>query len=276
MKAKKRYRIAIEDESRLRQVASASVSPVVLWAVGISALLLVTFFTATLIMATPLRTLLPGYLKKGERIEAKEGLLRIDSIRDAYKINNIYLSNILTVLATDRTPTDSLLNVTTPNTLPPDSLLPASPREIEFISRMKDREQYNVSILAPLAADQLRIYPVATGATVAEHSCSLLKPRILTPKGSPVCAVADGRVLAIQNPAPEGGSAVVIQHDGGFASRYSHLGTPTISPGAHVDGGSVIAHGASGGAVGSGFFFMEMWYDGNPLEPARFIGINDQ
>lgn len=273
MKAKKRYRIAIEDESRLRQVASVSVSPAMLWTGGITFGLLLIIFTATLIIATPVRTLLPGYLKRGERTEAKEGLLRIDSIREAYRINNLYLSNILTVLNTDRTPTDSILNVTTPNELPPDSLLPASPREIEFISKMKDREQYNVTILAPLAADQLRIYPVATGATISEQSQSATKPRILTSKGTPICAAADGRVLAIQNPAPEGGCAIVIQHDNGFASRYSHLGTPAVSPGAHVDGGSVIAHGATGGAIGSGFFFMEMWYDGNPVEPGKYLEL---
>ncbi len=275
MKAKKRYRIAIEDESKLRQVASVSVTPTMLWGAGIVSLILLIAFTGLIIMATPIRTLMPGYLKKGERAEAKEGLLRIDSLRDAYRINSLYLNNILTVLDTDRTPTDSLLKVTTPNELPPDSLLPASPREIEFITRMKDREQYNVSILAPLAADQLRIYPVATGATVAEQSQNAMKPRILTPKGSPICAAADGRVIAIQNPAPEGGSAIVIQHDNGFASRYSHLGTPTISPGSHVAGGSVIDHGASGGAIGSGYFFVEMWYDVNSVEPSKILGIND-
>ncbi len=275
MKAKKRYRIVIEDESKLRQVASVSVTPTMLWGAGILSLILLIAFTGLIIMATPIRTLMPGYLKRGERAEAKEGLLRIDSLRDAYRINSLYLNNILNVLDTDRTPTDSLLKVTTPNELPPDSLLPASPREIEFITRMKDREQYNVSILAPLAADQLRIYPVAIGATLAEQSQNAMKPRILTPKGSPICAAADGRVIAIQNPAPEGGSAIVIQHDNGFASRYSHLGTPTISPGSHVDGGSVIAHGATGGAIGSGFFFMEMWYDGNSVEPGKILGIND-
>lgn len=273
MKAKKKYRIAIEDESRLRQVASVSVSPAMLWTFIIAGILVLIVFTGMLIMATPVRTLMPGYLKNGERAEAKQSLLRIDSIRDAYRINSLYLSNILTVLDTDRTPTDSLLNVTTPNELPPDSLMPSSPREIEFITQMKDREQYNVNILAPIAADQLRIYPVAPEATVAEQSTNTMKPKILTPKGSPICSAADGRVIAIQNPAPEGGSAIVIQHDNGFVTRYSHLGTPSIAPGAHVDGGSVIAHGATGGAIGSGFFFVEIWYDGNAVEPAKILGI---
>lgn len=275
MKAKKRYRIAIEDESRLRQVASVSVSPAKLWAIGIVCILILLVFTGVLIMATPIHNLMPGYLKKGERAEAKEGLLRIDSIIEAYKMNSLYLNNILTVLDTDRTPTDSLLNVTTLNELPPDSLLPSSPREIEFINQMKDREQYNVNILAPLAADQLRIYPVAVGATLAEQPQNAMKPRILTPQGSPICAATDGRVIAIQNPAPEGGSAVIMQHDNGFASRYSHLGTPTVSPGTHVDGGSVIAHGATGGAIASGYFLIEMWYDGNAVEPAKILNIKD-
>lgn len=273
MKTKKRYRIAIEDESRLRQVASLRMSPAMMW-VGIAVgVVIMIVFTGFLIMATPIRTLLPGYLKNGERAEAKEGLLRIDSIRDAFNVNSIYLNNILTVLDTDRTPSDSLLNVTYPNELPPDSLLPASPNEIEFISQMKDREQYYVNILAPLAAGQLKIYPVAAGASVAEQSQNAMKPRILTPKGVPICAVADGRIIAIQNPAPEGGNAVIMQHDNGFASRYAHLGTPTVSPGEHVDGGSVIALGSSGGAVGPGYVFVEMWYDGNAVDPTKILGI---
>lgn len=271
MKAKKKYRIAIEDESRLRQIVSVSASPAVLWAGGIIICLLLIAITALLIMVTPVRTLMPGYLKKGERTEAEAGLLRIDSIRDAYRLNNLYISNILSVLDTDRTPTDSVQINTSPNELPPDSLLPTSPREIEFIAQMKDREQYNLSILAPLAAEQLRIYPVGAGAVVAEQSQNATKAKIITPKGSPACAITDGRVLAIQNPAPEGGSAIVIQHDNGFASRYSHLGTPTVTPGMHVDGGSVIAHGASGGSLSPGFFLLEMWYDGTPVEPARYL-----
>ena len=128
MKAKKRYRIAIEDEARLRQVASVSVSPAKLWAGGIACALLLIGLTAVIIMATPIRTLMPGYLKNGERTEAKQGLLRIDSIRDAYRTYDLYISNILTLLDTDRTPADSLLTETTPNDLQPDTLLPASPR----------------------------------------------------------------------------------------------------------------------------------------------------
>ncbi|MDE5840392.1 MAG: M23 family metallopeptidase [Muribaculaceae bacterium] len=274
MKAKKRYRITIEDESRLRQIASVSAPPYILWIGGVAAVIILIVLTALLIIATPVRTLMPGYLKKGERTVAEEGLLRLDSLRDSYMLNNMYLNNILTVFDTDRTPPDTAQMSGILNELPPDSLLPASPREIQFITQLKDREQYNVAILAPLAADQLKIYPVGASATIDEKTRNALKAKILTPKGSPVCAIADGRVLSVQNPAPEGGSAIVIQHDSGFASRYSHVGTPAVAQGSHVEGGSVIAHGGSGGHMSPGTFYMEMWYDGTPVEPGRYL-IND-
>lgn len=273
MKALKKYRISIEDESRLRQVVSVSVRPYVLWIIGIVGILIFILVSTLLIMATPLRTLLPGYLKQDERSAAERGLLRLDSIRDAYSINSHYINNIFTVLDTDRVQTDSMQKTATPNELPPDSLLPASPREREFINEIKEREKYNITVLAPIAGEQLRIYPVATGAVISEQSQNSPKARIITPKGSPVCALSDGRVLAVQNMSPEGGASIVMQHDNGFATRYSHLGTPAVAPGSHIDGGAVIAHGASGGALSPGFFFLEMWYDGSPIQPEKYIGI---
>ncbi len=274
MKVLRKYRITVEDESRLRQIASVSVRPYILWAGCAVAFLSVLVVATLLIMVTPLRTLLPGYLKSGERTAAENGMLRLDSIRDAYNVNSLYLNNLMTVFDTDRTPEDSVMSTGTANELPPDSLLPSSPRERDFISQMKEREKYNVNVLAPIAGEQLRIYPVANGAILSEQSVGADKARILTPKQSPICALSDGRILAVQNSSPEGGASIVMQHDNGFASRYSHIGTPTVSPGTHVDGGAVIAQGATGGATAPGYFYLEMWYDGTPVAPGQYLKMN--
>lgn len=271
MKASRKYRISIDDESRLRRVASVSGTPWLLWSIAAGGAVCALIAASLIVMATPLRTLLPGYLKKGERTATEEGLMRIDSIREAYEANNRYLANMLAVLDTDRQPSDSTAKVSATNELPPDSLLPASPREIQYISQLKDREKYNITVLAPLAAEQLRIYPVGNGAVIAEQSKGATKARVLTPKGSPVCAIADGRVLAIQNPAPEGGAAVVVQHDHGFATRYSHLATVAVKAGEHVDGGTPIALGSKGGAVMPGWIYLEMWHDASPVAPSRYL-----
>lgn len=276
MKTSRKYRISIDDESRLRRVASVAGAPWILWSLAACALLCSLIVAAIIVMVTPLRTLLPGYLKKVERTATEEGLMRIDSIREAYEANNRYLANMLAVIDTDRSPsTDSATNKSAANELPPDSLLPASPREIQYISSLKDREKYNITVLAPLAAEQLRIYPVGDGAVIAEQSKGASKAKILTPKGSPVCAIADGRVLAIQNPAPEGGAAVVMQHDHGFATRYSHLTNVCVRTGDHIDGGSPLALGSKGGALKPGWIILEMWHDGTPLSPSRYLPGSD-
>lgn len=276
MKVSRKYRISIDDESRLRRVASVGASPWLLWCLAAGVFICSMIVACVLVMATPLRTLLPGYLKKGERTATEEGLLRIDSIREAYEANNRYLANMLMVLDTDREPSDSIIKPTVSDELPPDSLLPASPREIQYINQLKDREKYNITVLAPLAAEQLRIYPVGDGAIIAEQSKGAQKAAVITPKGSPICAIADGRVLAVQNPAPEGGAAVVVQHNHGFASRYSHLSTLTVRAGDHVDGGAPIALGSNGGAIRPGWIFLEMWHDGSPLAPSRYLEGSDR
>lgn len=274
VKASRKYRIRIEDESRLRDLVSISVRPwaAVVW--GIGGTILLIFLGALLVMATPLRTLLPGYLKKGERSATEEGLLRIDSIRTVNDRNNEYLTNILTVLDTDRKVeerTDSIAEQEASKAeLPADSLLPTSPREIDYINRIQDREKYNLTILAPLAGEQLQTYPVTTGGGEFSQATSTAW-RVLMPKGAPVCAIADGRVITVQNPAPEGGSAVIIQHDHGFATRYSHLGTVAVKNGSHVEGGEVIALGSRGGSVSPGWISMEMWHDGVAVDPTRYV-----
>lgn len=274
MKARKKYRITIEDESRLRQIISVSARPYK-YCMGIVITLLAILVVAIMLIAiTPLRTMLPGYMKATERTAAEQSLLRIDSISDTSEATEKYLANIMTVLNTDRAPSDSVMTTGSFNELPPDSLLPASPREKEFIKQMNDREKFNMSILAPIAGEQLRTYPVANGAILDEKSQNETKTRILTPKGSPVCALSDGRILAVQTTSPEKGSSIVIQHDNGFATRYSHLGTPTVSIGDHIDGGAVIALGTEGGALRPGTFFLEMWYDGTPIPPGKYLNGN--
>lgn len=276
MKVLRKYRITIEDESRLRQIVSVSARPYMLWIAGGLGALVSVAAAVVVIMATPLKTLLPGYLKHGERTAVEKGMLRIDSLKEVYSIHARYLANIMTVFDTERIPSDSVLKNGTPNQLPPDSLLPASPREREFISQMKERERYNTNILAPIASDQLQMFPVANGAVIAEQSQEATKARILTPNGAGACAITDGRVLAVQNQSPEGGASIVMQHDNGFATRYSHLGIPTVAPGDHVDGGAVIALGPTGGAVAPGYFYLEMWYDGTPLTPAAYVNPRPQ
>jgi murein DD-endopeptidase MepM/ murein hydrolase activator NlpD len=67
------------------------------------------------------------------------------------------------------------------------------------------------------------------------------------------------------------GRMVEITHGNGFVTRYAHNAQNLVSPGDHVQQGDTIAlMGATGRATGSNLHF-EVWFQGRPVDPARFI-----
>lgn len=113
MRPVRKYRITIEDESHLTEVASGRFTRAGL--IGIGLLAFVGFLTVAglLVSLTPLRTLLPGYMKESQRSATEEGLLRLDSLMEAYEVNRAYIDNYLRVTDTERQTGDSAAVVPT-------------------------------------------------------------------------------------------------------------------------------------------------------------------
>ena len=140
----------VTDESRLQDVWSLRLTTRrgILLSVGV--VLAAVVLAAVLIMVTPLRSLLPGYMKEHQRADFIEALLKLDSLQNEYDRNQAFLRNITLVFDTDRVPTDSA-SMTKPDSVNVvDTIMPTSVEEQEFIKMMKEREKYNASILAPL------------------------------------------------------------------------------------------------------------------------------
>lgn len=72
---------------------------------------------------------------------------------------------------------------------------------------------------------------------------------IALPQGTPIYALAPGRVIWRELNGPVNGTAVKIDHGGGVSSSYVHLSRLDIEPGQMVDRSRPI--GLSGGARGS-------------------------
>jgi murein DD-endopeptidase MepM/ murein hydrolase activator NlpD len=93
--------------------------------------------------------------------------------------------------------------------------------------------------------------------------------------GSPVSAVAPGRVLRIQRRGV-GGLEVLIQHDG-FIGVYSHLGlvAPVLAEGAKtIYGGERIATVGRSGLTYGPHLYFGMIVDGRSVDPAPYLKIH--
>lgn len=268
MNLRRRYRLTFEDRARLQSVGELE-RPLWKWLLGVLLLLLAIFFICgTIIFATPLKRLMPGWLPDGERSSTISNLMRLDSLELAYAQNKSYLDNLLQVLDTRREPTDSTKLMVNHNIASADSLLPASPSEQNFVRMMQERERYNISILAPLAAEDMIFTVPAPGCILKSESRDSQRAMIILPKGSAMGTVADGTVVSVNYSAPEGGFAVIVQHNNGFLSRYSRLSRAVVRAGQHVESGQALGFPHSGGRS---LPVLEIWRNGDALIPSEII-----
>jgi murein DD-endopeptidase MepM/ murein hydrolase activator NlpD len=93
---------------------------------------------------------------------------------------------------------------------------------------------------------------------------------IATRYGSPVVAARAGVVRFVGWKSGYG-RIIVIAHDGGIETAYSHLSAALVDPGQRVTQGQVIGRiGSSGWSTGPHLFF-EVRRNGVPIDPARYL-----
>lgn len=276
MKTRSRFRLTIEDEGRLEKIADFSTTGPKWLAILAVGLIFIMLIGAILVFLTPARRLLPGYLKASERSATEIQLMRLDSIRTAYETNAAYIENLRFVLNPSLPEKDTLSSALQYHVvLPSDSLLPTSPEEIRFSAMMRDRDKFNVSVVAPLAAESMMFTPVNETSIVSHGTRRDHKAEIILAAGATIASIADGTVISVSQSVRNGGSIVIIQHPKGFLSRLSRLGTVIVEPGDIVSGGQIIAFSNRGNAQKGEHINLEMWYNGNPLIPFEYVGEYD-
>ena len=271
MKRIRKYRIQIEDESRLQRVADITLSPASIALICLGSFAVMILIAGILVMLTPLRTLLPGYLKQTERAASEDNLMRLDSLLGVYERNQTFLDNTLRAFDIDRIPSDTALNEIN-RIMSPDSLLPASALEQKFVSTMEEREKFNISVLAPLAADGMMFCPVSDDGIFTMASRTDNRGVFILGSDQAVRSVADGSVLAAYYSTTDNSYTVIVQHARGFITRYDHLGLPLSDAGQSVLGGQMIALPPRPDKSGKRSIEIMMWHNSQPLVPYEYLG----
>lgn len=271
MSRRSRYKLTVEDESHLTEVASVRFSRTGICCAAVGFVLLSFTVAGVLISLTPLRTLLPGYLKQNQRSATEEGLMRLDSLMTAYEDNKAYIDNFLLITDTDREPGDSAAVVPTSRELTSDSLLTATPEEERFVNQMEERERFNISVLAPLAAEGVMFSPVTSEGIFADGTKSSDESTVLLPTEESIRSAADGTVVALYHTGSEGYS-ISVQHGRGFLTSYFGVGTPLVGIGDHVNGGQMVALSPEPDSQGRRSFSIRLWHNGLPLVPYEYLG----
>lgn len=273
MKRKRILSLILNDEAHLREIGRIHITPSRLAIGGIVFLFASILFGIIVVWATPVKHLLPGYLKESQRAASEEAMMRLDSLKTAYAQNEAYIKNITAVLNTERVPMDSLQASSHTLSLTPDSLLSASKEEAAFVNMMREREKYNLAVVAPLAAEGIMFYPLNEEAVFPLKSRTATKAEVIIAKGSVISSVADGTVLEVVSPDLNGNFSILVQHPKNFVSRLSGCGTPLVGEGDRVVGGQAIAL-APEGSNSSKKVGIELWHNGTALLPYNYVSTH--
>lgn len=273
MKRHPKYKLKLEDESKLSCIFDIRLTRFGVWAAGVLFFVVIFILAALFIMITPLKTLLPGYMKQHERAATEESILRLDSIQSVYESNQAYIDNVVRALDTERNVSkDSIPLAGETRELSSDSLLPASTLERKFVNAMEERERFNISVLAPLAAEGMVFSPISESGIFTAASKDNVRGEVVMVPDEPVLSISDGSVLASYYSASKKGYVILIQHAKGFVSRYEGTGNPMVSAGDAVLGGQMIALGPHPDAKGRRIAVIMMWHNGISLKPFDYVG----
>ena len=248
--------------SRVWSVRFTRAQAVALAAVAVAAVAALVY----VIMAfTPLRRMLPGALPGDMHGRYIETTLRLDSLQRVMNANAAFLADVEAVIY-GRVDPDSARTAQGELSELPDTLLAASEAERAFVQAFESKRRYNLSVLAPIAAEGMAFYSPAPGAeaTAAPDGRSAL---LRGARRQGVDAVYRGTVIAAFADS-RGLYTIVLQHPNEFISIYSGLADCFVARGETPATGARI-----GAAPDDGTLTFELWHKGGSLNPEDYVAF---
>ena len=209
--------------------------------------------TAFIIIKTPIRNYLPGYLDVEVRKEIMQNALRADSLDSIRQIDSLASNDI-------------------------NYEIPRSKEETRFVKDYEEEEKYNLSVLTDpgkVPTEGVFFYKPVNGVVTSHYETDVHHYGVdlaAAPKES-VLATLDGTVI-YTGFDPNHGNVIQLQHKNGFISVYKHNELLLKEVGDHVVAGEAIALVGNTGELSTGpHLHFELWYKGNPVNPEEYIAF---
>jgi hypothetical protein len=280
-KLKHKYRFSIYNDESLKQLWHVRLS-------GMEALLLMISFTAmvialvvVMIAFTPLREFIPGYPNSNTRREIIQNALRADSLELMMYKWELHLANINRIVSgEDPIPIESSLadsmshgKINIRNHSKEDSLLRLEvEREVQF--RVSESEiPHRQSEVQPL--ETMHFFAPVKGAVTDKFNMPKghFAVDVVTTPNAVVSSTLGGTVIMAAWTS-ETGYVIQVQHKNNIISIYKHNAKLLKKTGETVKAGEAIAIVGNSGEFTTGpHLHFELWYNGYPVDPEKYISF---
>lgn len=271
-----KYRFSAMNESTLEEVwkIRTSIFSGIVFFLVISAMLV--FVTSFIIIATPFRYFLPGYLDSEVRNNAVSSALLADSLGYKIRAQDYYLYNLRKILDGSMQ-TDSIYDL--PDTIhvsESNKALQKSEAEKLFTQRYEEDEKYNLSVLpTSSASENFVLYIPVNGVVTEKFDASQNRFGIVVQanKKETVLSVLEGTVIFASYDLTDG-YVIQVQHKVGLISIYKHCSSLLKKVGDRVPKGGAIAlleALTQKEKLQSASLAFELWYNGSAVNPEDYI-----
>ena len=269
-----KYKLSFINENTLEEVWSFRLSLFSAFVtLTVYAISLITI-TALIIIMTPIRNYLPGYLDVEVRKEIMENALRADSLERMIQIQDLYSRNVTQIMSGE-IELDSIRRIDSLAQTDVDYQIPRSEAEQAYVKDFEQDEKYNLTVLDVNAShsNTFFFYKPVNGMVSSRYQADIrhFGIDIAAKPNESVLATLDGTVV-YAGYDPNEGNVIQLQHKNGFISIYKHNETLLKEPGQSVVAGEAIALVGNSGVLSTGpHLHFELWLEGKPVNPEDYI-----
>ncbi len=276
-KTKFKYKLSILNENTLEEswhIRFSRLSLILYLFIILALIFVINFF---LIIKTPLKTFVPGYLDMEIRPQLIDETLRTDSLlREAQKTDE-YLLCIKELISgniklDDNDTKDSLWEKTKVV-----EFSEKSKREAAYCEKFESEEKYKLSVGKTESNEEQFIFnSPAHGVIIKKYQPNNKNHYgvdILVSANESIRCVAEGHIISVQYTLDDG-YVIMIQHANNFISIYKRNSMSLKKIGDHVSAGESIAIASNLLDKKDGekiFLHFELWRDGKPQNPEKYI-----
>ncbi|MDR1455206.1 MAG: M23 family metallopeptidase [Tannerella sp.] len=271
-----KYKLSFFNESTLEEVWSFRLSQLSAFVtVGLFTILLIAV-TALVIIKTPIRNYLPGYLDVEVRNKIILNALKVDSLETLVLTQAQYLANVTDIL-TGTVTVDSVHRSDSAAFITANYDVPRSENEEHFVKTFEEEEKYNFTVLNanPTVTEDVFFHKPVNGIISSRYNAEIRHYGVDLVAGlrESVLATLDG-VVVYTGYDPRYGNVIGLQHKNGFFSIYKHNELLLKEMGDQVIAGEAIALIGNTGDLSTGpHLHFELWHKGNSMNPEEYIAF---
>ena len=268
-----KYKLTITNENTLEEVIGIHVSKLNGVSVLLSAVTVIFLIASLIIVFTPLRNYLPGYMNTEIREQVVNNALRADSLQWLLERQRMYIMNIQDIIS-GNIKADSVHSIDSLTEVRTEELMERTQAEEEFRKQYEETERYNLTTIDNAQAVTGLIFFRPTRGMVSSEFDANQKHFGIDIAASPnesVLATLDGTVILATYTA-DTGYVIQVQHSQNLISVYKHCGSLLKKVGDSVKAGEAIALVGNTGEKTTGpHLHFEIWNKGRALDPSKYI-----